>query len=73
MKTKTPLINAWAKAREEQAIAVEAIKKELAAKHGIPRNAKFERAWDIAWEYGHSSGFDEVRMYFDELADLLKP
>lgn len=52
---------------------IEDIKNALARKHGLSRNDKFEKAWNLAWDYGHSSGYDEVQLYFDELAELLKP
>ena len=52
---------------------IERTKQELAYNHGLERNAKFDRAWEIAWSLGHASGFSEVRSYFDELADLIKP
>jgi hypothetical protein len=27
----------------------------------------------LAWALGHSAGFGEVEIYYDEMADLLKP
>lgn len=30
-----------------------------------------KKAFEIAWEWGHSSGIYEVAMYFDDLADLV--
>jgi len=59
--------------RAEEALEIDRRKEALAQKHGLERTAKFERAWEIAWDYGHSNGFSEVEGYFDELADLLKP
>ena len=59
--------------REQEARAIEAAKAELAAVHGLERNAKFDRAWSIAWDLGHSAGIHEVKNYFSDLADLLKP
>lgn len=50
----------------------EASKAKLAAEYQLPRDAKFERAWSIAWEHGHSSGLSEVESYFIELVDLIK-
>lgn len=51
----------------------EALKVELSEKHGVPRDAKFEKAWNVAWGLGHSSGLHEVRYYFEELVELIKP
>jgi hypothetical protein len=35
-------------------------------------NPKAAKAFSIAWEQGHSSGYAEVANYFDDLADLIK-
>ena len=59
--------------REQEARDIEAAKAEMAQRYGLERNAKFDRAWEIAWDYGHSSGINEVKLYFEELAELLKP
>ena len=67
----------WRKARDEwreqESRDIEAAKVELAATHGLERNAKFDRAWSIAWDIGHSAGIHEVKIWFNDLADLLKP
>lgn len=55
-----------------QAALIEEEKAKLAIKHKIPRDEKFEKAWRIAWDQGHSSGFSEVEIVFDELIDLIK-
>lgn len=57
---------------DEQAREVEAAKAELAAEHGLARNEKFEIAWGIAWERGHSSGMDDVKNCFHDLVPLLQ-
>lgn len=59
-------------ARAEENARIEESKNRLAAEHGVPRNARFEKAWDIAWVYGHSSGLSEVEIYFSDLVELLK-
>jgi hypothetical protein len=48
-------------------------KADLFDEHGVTAHPKANRAFDIAWEHGHSSGYSEVANYFDDLADLLKP
>ena len=63
--------HSYHKAEEEREI--EACKARLAERHRLKRNAKFEIAWRIAWENGHASGFSEVEIYFDDIAELLKP
>jgi hypothetical protein len=57
----------------EQDRQIEEMKAELAAEHGVPRDAKFEKAWNAAWSFGHSSGLPEVRYYFEELVEIIKP
>jgi hypothetical protein len=57
----------------EQDRQIEEMKTELAAEHGVPRDDKFDKAWSIAWSFGHSSGLPEVRYYFDEIVELITP
>lgn len=52
---------------------IEASKNRLSKECGVERNTKFDKAWMIAWDHGHSSGLDEVELYFRELAELIKP
>ena len=52
---------------------VELFKNQLATECNLERNAKFERAFQLAWSYGHSCGMEEVKIHFQELVDLLKP
>lgn len=59
--------------KAEEAREIEAFKQRLASKHKLPRDAKFDKAWKIAWDYGHDHGFSEVALYFADLAKLLKP
>lgn len=67
---KPEAIEARIKAAEE---IIEASKITMANLYGLPRNEKFEKAWKIAWDQGHSSGIGEVEAYFGELAELIKP
>ena len=58
---------------EEEARQIEACKASLAQTYGLERNKRFDIAWRIAWDYGHSAGLSEVEIYFTDLVDLLKP
>ncbi len=58
---------------EREAREIEEAKASLAVEYKIPRDAKFDKAWRLAWEYGHSSGLSEVRLYFSELVELIRP
>jgi hypothetical protein len=33
---------------------------------------KVIKCFDIAWDYGHSAGNEEVKSYFDDLVELIK-
>lgn len=60
-------------ARAEENARIEEAKNRLAKEHGVPRNARFDKAWAIAWEHGHSCDLSEVEGYFNELVELIKP
>ena len=47
-------------------------KEELAKEYGIKNHPKLDRLFEIAWNFGHSSGFNEVDLYFSEMVDLIK-
>jgi len=70
VKDKQALVAEFRKAESK---AIESAKAEMAAEHGLERNAKFDKAWGIAWGHGHSNGIDEVKLYFGELAELIRP
>lgn len=63
----------WEAEKAAQDAEIEAVKAEFAERYRLPRNAKFDLAWRIAWERGHSSGMDEVKDFFIELIDLIQP
>lgn len=46
--------------------------ERMLLKYSLKRDRKFEKAWSIAWEFGHSNGISEVEYYFDELVELIK-
>ena len=47
-------------------------KEKLAKEYGIENHPKLDRLFEIAWDFGHSSGFNEVDIYFSEMVDLIK-
>jgi len=61
----------WRKEKEKEYAEIEESKSRLAKEYNLERNAKFEKAYALAWDYGHSSGINEVENYFHELAPLL--
>lgn len=47
-------------------------KEDLFAYHGVTNNPKRERCFELAWDYGHSSGKGLVAQHFEELVTLIK-
>ena len=45
---------------------------DLLDEHDLKDGPKVAKAYQIAWEHGHSSGFGEVANWFSELVDLIK-
>jgi hypothetical protein len=41
-------------------------------KHGLAGHPKAKRLYELAWDYGHASGYSEIELYYEDLADLLK-
>lgn len=63
----------WAAKKAAEDAEIEAVKAEFADLHKLPRDAKFDLAWRIAWDRGHGSGIEEVKNYFEEVIELIKP
>ncbi len=59
--------------QERQRVEREDFKRSLAEKHGLNMDGRFDIAWNIAWDRGHSAGLIEVGIEFDEMVPLLKP
>ncbi len=70
---KSAALSRYKEQSAEAAKNIEAVKAEMAEEYGLERNAKFDKAWEIAWGHGHSSGIDEVKLYFGELVELIRP
>lgn len=50
----------------------EDFKKCLFEQFDVVDNPKRDTCFFIAWEHGHSSGFNEVYCYFSEIVELIK-
>lgn len=57
--------------KEEQNI-YDLFKDCLFEEFGVTNNPKREKCFSLAWEHGHSSGFNEVYNYFSEFVELIK-
>jgi hypothetical protein len=57
---------------EMSRIREDTFKNLLAEEYGVKRDhPKFDKAFSIAWEHGHSCGYNDVEIYFSEIAELL--
>ena len=53
-------------------LATEETKARLESDYGIEGNPKRDVLWNIAYEWGHSSGLSEVERVYDDLVELIK-
>lgn len=44
----------------------------IKATNGVVDHPKADKAYSLAYEHGHSSGFSEIASYFDEFVELIK-
>jgi hypothetical protein len=47
-------------------------KEDIFDEFGVQNHPKRERVFEMAWDRGHSSGFSEVYLVFEELVELIK-
>lgn len=58
---------------EENARLYKLWKDDMFEEYGVKDNPKVEKAFSIAWDYGHSNGgYENVECYFSDLVDLIK-
>lgn len=68
-----PEAKALRKAHSEDNSRLHALfKSDLFAENGVTDNPKADRAFAIAWDHGHHSGYSDVAGYFDEIVELIK-
>jgi hypothetical protein len=46
-------------------------KEDAIVEAGLHNHSKAEKAYELAWNYGHSSGYNDVWAYLQDLAELL--
>ena len=49
----------------------EQFRADLEAEYGLTGHPKADKLWALAWEDGHSSGFNEVALHYDRFAELV--
>lgn len=47
------------------------IKDTLTSEFGVEDHLKFDKCFELAWEYGHGYGYSEIRNYFIDLVELI--
>jgi hypothetical protein len=62
----------YQKRRAEQRHSQELQLAALAKEHGVEGHPKLGLLYQIAWDYGHSSGYAEVEIHFAQLVPLIK-
>ena len=45
---------------------------DLEAEHGLANHPKADKIYSLAWEYGHSAGYIEVALYYEDLIELIR-
>lgn len=48
------------------------LKLKLETKYKMIKHPKADRLFEIAWHIGHSNGLSEVRLYYEDLLELVK-
>lgn len=57
--------------KESQNKKATEFKKNLLEEHNVLDNPKAQKCYELAWDYGHSSGYYAVADYFNELVGLI--
>ena len=50
----------------------ERFKLALLREHGVEDNPKAMDVWIMAWDQGHSGGYEDVESYFEQLVGLIE-
>ncbi|KKL87513.1 hypothetical protein LCGC14_1933940 [marine sediment metagenome] len=58
--------------RAERQRVEDLFKKDVLSVVGLENHPKRDKAFELAWEYGHSSGYCKVLIYLWDIAGLLK-
>ena len=66
METKE--VKVW---REKEATKREDHKTKMSIKYKTFYSPFSDKLYDLAWEYGHSDGFEQVEYYYSDLSELV--
>lgn len=70
MRIERTLEREGRRAREAAAIANH--KSDMEKEEGMVDHPKADAVYSLAWQYGHSAGFNEVACHYAEFADLVR-
>jgi len=62
----------WARHRDEDIKLEGLLKSDLEKEHGVVGHKKAVLLFQLAWQNGHASGFEEVCGYYEEFVELIK-
>ena len=71
-KAKVEYAKNLAAHQEAEAERIRQFKVDLFVAYGVTGHPKAEKAFNLAWEFGHSGGLHEVELYFSTLVALIK-
>jgi len=57
---------------DESVSKFQEFKTDLLDEHDVSDNPKADKAFEMAWDYGHASGYNEVASHFESLIELIK-
>lgn len=58
--------------RDEERRKRREFKLALEVEHGLVGHRKADLLFDLAWQFGHSYGLNDVAIYYGDIAELLK-
>jgi len=56
---------------KEQRSLYDEFRKDLYEEYGVTGHPKADKCFAIAWEEGHSSGYNDVAIYFGRIVELI--
>jgi len=63
----------WKERKAESRRLMDEHRTKMAEKYGVPEShPKLDKCYKLAWEYGHSAGFQEVEHYFADFVELIR-
>lgn len=51
---------------------LEKFKNDMFECYNVSNHPKADKAYSLAWEYGHSAGLHDIHNYFSDLVELIK-